>query len=1161
MPDLNAVLFACYAVTGCLMLISILAGFIRGSRKSLIYFIFYLIGLVVLLIISIPISQIVYSQVLSSNILPVEVNEALANEHVGDFVGSLCKMLIRFAVIIALGIVAKILLFIPRRIVWVLFFRGNKEEYRNKPKNRGMGAFIGLLKGTVAIIVFFLPISFFGIIVGKLDLNFDSAPSHAELSLRSDLFGLTSATKLNKEMITLEESTPTEKRTFDPDLGLDNEYVTLTMEAFNAFNKSPLFKVIETLDRPIVNAIFGCTMGEGENKGHMILTNEIATFLNVYLLLEDEGLFESNGENNVSMLQKLAEEESTINLSSQDVSLLFDYLSESQMIATLIPVGIEYGLTTAEKDIQKDDPDFKVEIDYNDIYVINWKNELTVFGNVASYALEAAGGDLEKLQSFKLDNMNLDKLSDAIAELSKSKAVTKTLSVALDCATRTEGFENFAKLMNVEGMDEEAWSHDINIISEIIDEYANIDSLDPDVIGSNFEDFINDNKNTTALKNIVGKVFDLKLISTKQDAIVETLFTTLLDSFDFIDVSTIDFRAVTDGLNYQEYISKPGNTEAGWNKAYKDEMMGFIDVLKDAAPLLNLNTDEGIASIDFDKLDKAITSITKSKTLNQVVDKIARDQFSSMSLGEIQIVIPENVDWSVEGHSLCVALKEAQVNMDKNDIAISIIKVDVDKLLASKIISKSFPSVLESDSLSSVLTIPSEIEWDDKVESGVKIDGELRRFIVSLQTIINNVDSENKGLTMGTLGNEIGVETIANMSSSDVDKTFNSDIIVATVSKFVCDVDAITIPISSYTDSTKTVIKKNELKSLVNIANDLEILGTNGQIDGSKLKVGLILKIEAEQLNCDIFRATISDQIINNAAGALIIPDKAKDTNGYILKEEILGLKSTLGPTKFNLIDGNDDLDTNRINSGLLRKVDADVLNVAIMHATISNQVILAEGDELIIPNIVGFTAYDEEGYIGKTELLNLKESLETFELIDDDGIKTSNINAGIIKRIGANSNVLDSVIMHATISKQITDNGGAGKAMLIPNLEGVCDAYNEYGYIDKQEMINLSNTVVTLNLINEANEVAIINFSLVKSWLDDSTKSQVIEDSKIIHFSAHNAIEEEINSLPTSLKTTINTYIDTNNARYTDSDYKAIGDTRLGLLKGNKMKDIVALM
>ena len=368
----------------------------------------------------------------------------------------------------------------------------------------------------------------------------------------------------------------------------------------------------------------------------------------------------------------------------------------------------------------------------------------------------------------------------------------------------------------------------------------------------------------------------------------------------------------------------------------------------------------------------------------------------------------------------------------------------------------SFEGVYIPKSVISSTNIVPKGEGQEQVTSILVIDGnEFENLVNALVGLLGVKNTETNELEVSIAN--IDVDNIK-ITKSKLNAIKASEIIVATISAYLTDIEQIVIPVAS-TELTKLsnddeiyVLKhsqdEDELGEILDFVIDLvgtgegdnkEVVVSNIEFNAANITEDNKEKI----LESSILSATISNTIITSVSSSLVIPSTSvvsmetckKENNEFIKKNVFVRTQdkdelAELLDLVFELFgtgeEGNKEISIDGINADeikITKSLAAKLSKSDIINATIADKLVAI--DSIVVPATAiesdcdDYTNTKKAYLIRQSELNNLFDKL--IDLIGTNGkLDVSNID--LDKEIVLDNSLLEnSEILSATISNQIT--------------------------------------------------------------------------------------------------------------------------------------------
>jgi hypothetical protein len=335
--------------------------------------------------------------------------------------------------------------------------------------------------------------------------------------------------------------------------------------------------------------------------------------------------------------------------------------------------------------------------------------------------------------------------------------------------------------------------------------------------------------------------------------------------------------------------------------------------------------------------------------------------------------------------------------------------------------------------VSAFLTIPADLNWETEFPAIGEALGAI--FDDSGDFVLAN----------------LGLETVANLTDTTIDKIFESQILVATISTVLStqDLGTTTLIIPDAVYDLNGYLTKTELAAL---AKSVKLVATTVG-DTTEFDAANVLDLTGAQidtlLSSQIIAATMGKLISDMGTDVLIIPPSSQMTvvvdtlNVTIVSaveiKKVFEALALLDIAQFDDVEFTASIIDNfesTVTPGTLDDAKLTTLFASeILHATISDMLLdltAGAGSFVAVPykdvnDVVVRTTVGTIEYISVDELKNALEALYALGVAD-----FANVDSIGLASIITNQAVLfDSAILHATISKQLFDLGES--AITIP--------------------------------------------------------------------------------------------------------------------------------
>lgn len=864
----------------CLFIIvsGMFTGFVRGSKKSLFFLIFFL-GFLIVGYLTMPI--------VSNKMLTLDISgynlEALIHEQIVknvpklaplmndntlfmSFVDALTQMIFRIAWIILIIILASTIWPIITWIFWMIFAKKKKKSF----SNRLTGLFIGLLNSFIILLFIAIPLSGFSSMAKSLEnVKFEDKET-------------------NPEIIQL-SNTEVDAMTPEDAIALLTSYSSTYIGQF--FQKTKITE--NSIDETLFDEVFQLKFNNNKIK----LRKEINIVGNVVSELSNEVDLK-----NPKVLNEI------LNLDEENLKSYINQISELKLINVIVPLGIEFIYLTEDEKLQGID---LTEEDFNNLLKINYTNEFKNLSTAVIEGYEMLGSDFKNVNYLNLDEEKTITILDKLTEL----ALLDTLGpIGLKMLLNKE---QVASIIDEQTLD-------VKIIN-YQEELKNIGKLYQailvlDLSTSKFKEIDYANINDDDLINIANRLYELQIIQSSTPSVInylvnnsmpkelsdyilkETIYevnwnareiasilllskllmaNNVLDSdFNFENLLTeitsrplaklmIDSELVSNSLTplVKGLISKQDNDifkevvisdDFTWTE---EELYSIFQVVRLSKDLIS---DEQIdfSTISNEYIDEITTAMSNSEIIMGNMTSILTSLTQKEEVN-INLTIEENYNWTYsEINSIFKSVKIIHSRGGEITNIFGLEDEELNVLLNSKIISKTMIEYLyeytaSGKELESILIINLEkddAEWYDRTDN----PGELRKLFKSL------------GLLLGkeyNLGDEFDINRITSLSDDEITTLLASIVVSDSLIKKIIDLsnnelaELLIVRLNDTDPSWKDSQSNGELR---NFLKSFKLLfGNDVNINEPNLDINMIIKLSDEELNQLIASQIISDSAIN----------------------------------------------------------------------------------------------------------------------------------------------------------------------------------------------------------------------------------------------------------------------------------------------------------
>ena len=919
-------------------------------------------------------------------------------------------------------------------LIRVIFFPTRKNTDKYASKNRGMGALFGLMNGVVSVFVSLIIFSGLVSIAGSLvsfvptdnpeTVEVDFPRQEIYQASHSIIMETAATVQIPQEVLDMIELINQMVTAYDENIVVSTaSQITITDPNTSAQLELSLY-------------LFDTVLSLEYDDENIAIRNELQVISSVLAQVMDSPFMDS---------YNLAD------LSGDDVRLAFDTISDSKLLTSLIPIGLEAGILYMSS---SEDPQIVDQLNSSDwqseLYKIDWSSEISTLGEVGGVAFDILNEIGYFNDNFDLETVSIDgdNARNIFTILSESDLITTSVALFAQTAIELGGAEISAVVQIPADI---IWADELNAFGEIIGAVLDTGiSFDTFSSGDPFEII-------SALATLdFTVILDSKLITTA-----------LINVFEgALNLEELNMITIPDGIQWLDELDGDGNIISN------GELRNI---------LLAVNALGGVAStIDFNNLsissisgltEEAINSLFESKILVATIS----DYLLNQDLG-FALVIPDSV-FDEDGYLLKTELQALSASLslvtqnllcDEGDTVCEEDGFGFDIAKAFDLSSEQIDTLVGSDILAAtvgdmIITMGGDaLVIPDSAILGIEVKGEPLNVITKTEiskmiqavTVLGISDFANINIDPSIL-QELGlVSDPTTLDPDKAEKLFASDILHATLSDVILgfavgdeaillvpyvDQDGVAV---RYTVGSIELISRDELEAVLQAILSLDIQDFNN-IDS--LDLSLVTENSEALLASAILHATISDQLFALEGDLVSIPYVDEDggdiritvgesgyVTEYIAKAELQAAFDALGVlniTDITTFDGNVDLSILSVGENL-----QTLLSSAILHATISKQVLdLTVGDTPILS--VPFVASNgsteirktvgPEGnvteYIAKDEINAIIDALNVLGITDVTAFD-GNVDLSVLSVEGNLDILLASSIIHATVSQQIFD-------------------------------------------------------------------------------------------------------------------------------------------
>lgn len=929
------------------------------------------------------------------NALGAEFEATLQNENFLAFAEALGLFIVKIVYTIIYFTVFNIIYRFIAFLVRIIFFRTKKED-KFKPKRRGLGAMTGALSGVMS--VFVLLILFGGMmdIVSSLLVLVDTNEEAETLSYSADVRPLDNGDAIDPEMQAQLEDM--RQAVF----AYENNVVVSTMYMIT-FEEEGTGRHV-----PAVLRLFDTVFSIDYDDKKIPLRNEIAIISEVAAIFTASD-YAGSGD--------LAD------VTSAEIIDAFNLLSNSQLVTSLTPLAIEMAADYSDVDL---------ELDVDELYAIDWKQEISQVGTIVATGidiLQTANYFSDDPTEFETHVFDGDDFRNLFNEISDSQMINLAAYTAM---------RPFVE--NMEGN-----------ISVII-------TVPEDVVWE--DEFV-------AFGEVIGTILDTGI--TLADLQAENNAGLLLDYFSQMDMTVmLDSQLMSQAMIniFSGALDMEGLTMIVPEDVVWEDSLDATDEIVEKGELrkileaFNELTAEA-ANIELDSFDETmLLSIEAS-----LVEKLLESQVIGATLGYLIY------EQSLEVEDLIVPMSVLEAITDKNETVYDVVvgdeiirmvetihllnlndlenfgtqiladveDEDIEDLFQSKIIHATISKVIldMSEGEDPFITVPY-----------LNADGdETIRYMDSEDNIEYITTTELSDIVRGliALGITEDISVIQNIDleliNDNIETLLNSSVLHITISKQVLDMDGDMIMVPHFEEDDTPIrvtqvfesnsneyIVRDELIALMNALEILGVLEVEGYEGGFDLGVLEDDLKRADVLTSSILQATISDTLfeMETTDGFIHIPTYSQTGDDIII---VVG--SAESETTYISIEELDNFINALIMLGLTEDVDSfdggidmaalsdddnkDILLAsAIMHMTVSEQLFDLGAAVLIIPDAV-INTVSTDTYIENEEVKALIAAFDVLGFMDVG-------SAGAVNPSMLDEATIDTLLESASMQVTISD-------------------------------------------------------------------------------------------------------------------------------------------
>ncbi|MFA5006864.1 MAG: hypothetical protein WC509_05325 [Candidatus Izemoplasmatales bacterium] len=1151
MPDnLDFKTYFDLAIYGALGL-GALFGFLKGFKKSIWSFLTYLLLIVGFFVTIGPVSDFLWSYenpqigsllgqylegmipgigtansiggavtVAAGHFAGTDYADLLANAHLLALVEGIGTFVLKIVYAVLYFTIFWLIYKIICAILFAIFLKGGSKNDKYRSKNRLLGAVFGVLEAAVGVFVLIVSLSGLFDIVKSMTTLIPTEEETVELE-----FPRSSVYEASQSMLTA-FTMPTIPPELQDQLDMMNELVA-AYDANLAVQLSSQLTFDDggtpvPLTFHLFDTVLSIDVDTSETETERIaFRHELSVFAGIA---------------GYALGMEVVETGDLSTITSDDVTAVFNMLGQSDLITTLIPLGIE---------VAADISDIELELPTEELYALDWAAELDKLGVIA-----AVGFDIVNATGYFEDDIDLntvtvdgDMVRDLFDSLADSDLVNLAVLVAIEPVLEMAG-DQVNAIITVPA--DIVWADEFRAMGAFLGAVLDTGLTMGDIQGEA-------GANYSAILSAVAAVD----------------FTLLLDSKLFTNavVNVLSGAVALPGL--ADFIVVPADIV--WYDVYDDD--GNLVVAGELRNiLLAINAVVAVAAgIDFENIGIADIALLTDDTIDalfqsQVLVASLSAQLAALDTGGFELIVPDAVKdangYIVKEEFIAVAraLKLAAETLlcDEGDDAcaemgfdvgkiFTLTGADLDVILASQVLTATLGNYVNTMEIEQ-LVVPGSARTSilvDELPLEV-ISAEEIRNVFAAVLALGIDDFENFEFSAAILVNLEG-DVPGELDDDKLDSLFASSILRATIAKVLLDMtggaDSIVVVPSLdvngdpilYDDPIDgtDMIDAGELAAILKGVYALDLDFENFSMDD----IGPIIDNIDLLLDSAILHATVSDLLINLEGGMIVVPDAYGDpeeavklTVGgtpFIVRAEldrIFDALTLLDITNFDalaldatIIDKfASEADPTVLDEGKLDTMFASVILRASVSKMVLDLIEVEPGQEamVVIPDFdvdgVPVTFVDHGfDYVSTDEL---KAILRSFKALGFNDFATMSFTdlGPILDNIGT---LLDSAVLHATISDVLLDLAtppvGEEATIVIPTVHGDgLDAFYVQAvsgtttYIAKSELINIIDSLTILGITST--ESIAFDASIIENLESEETPGTLDGDKLDTLFSSY---------------------------------------------------------
>lgn len=1048
----QTIIYILYGVFGFLILCATLTGIRRGFRKSLYWFVIYILFFVLFFTTMNAFSHFIYDTFLAER-LPeylvkyVGLSQEVANE--AEILNQ-CSIICKIAIKLAYFIVLWLLYYFVMWILWLCVFkklilksrkyRKEEKEIKNqikkckkestskiakeaeleelmkkqkslRPKKRRLlGGMVGLVRGVISSFLILCIINGVVAILPEVEKNENVTASNEENLMQANLYDY------------LIEKAP---------------QLETVLEYVDAYKNSTLNKVTKikingvTIDLIYTDAFLsGSYQTASGKKVQLNLMQEIQTF----------GVLANKVYNLTNGFDMKSLNFYSLSLRQQDqVADILSILGKDSFLMGAVPAVIAYGLI--DEKISKDLT--KLGIDKSSFHDVDWgKDVLTISKTIKDVYKLSETNDLRKIDYM---NLNLEVVDSIFNSLTSLTIIQPLFTIGVNQVMKLDSIQEIIQDAQLNFSDI-VWSDELVNINQILHDFEKI----------GVEAIINENKGEDGKVNVLQAVTSLKKDGHEAASkLIDTLFHSL-----FVEkVLPIALDYLIDRNIKDEALKEMINLDVIGQDGWENELSTVLQLVKE----ISKEGEAPLSKIDFSVIKNiSVDTLLKSKLLehaaivllvnsanNEGILKDSISQYIDLPLelkqsGELTGINhpkwKDRLDASnqrIDGElrkaltALKTLLSAIKNIKDPVESVPAIIDCLDDTLIESDIIyyslNKALPQLVETN----IMAIPKSSYVENMLSKN-----EIKKLFSSLKQfpIEDLIAIKEEQLEDGTIqskhvfvnNTDAIMHTVMSMNEKNVETFVQSNILQATISYYLNEYagEYIVLPEDSY--DNEMILQKENNEKLIKMVHkeDLtklivafsKLKDENGNaIDITSLseKPEQVLNYLSNTTAKEIFmngngysrilHATVSKYLMDlDKEGTIVIPNKAYQDTIYVKGQELVSLIKAVKDLEiedFNAINENPMVVLDKVDSTMAENLflerNSETYS-SILHATVSKYLIEpTQTTDIVIPPSVILDG-DKKMIKGEeiVQLINVakKLNIEDFENVDLESISVDTI-------------------------------------------------------------------------------------------------------------------------------------------------------------------------